>query len=176
MTLTLSGSYLNSTYADENGRVIYKVNTTTTLPGGSSNIVKLLPDDIPRMQNVEGDEVPGDRFAHLARIDWKIYSIFHHGEELVTKQFFRRESGWAKKRNRIFMGEDGKEYKWVLGPVYPELRLNDESQTVVAKYNPGSVFTKKRPGVLEIFPSARHMMDIIVMTFVYVETARRRES
>ncbi|KAF9266001.1 hypothetical protein L218DRAFT_942779 [Marasmius fiardii PR-910] len=181
MKFTLSGDYVNSTYADENGRIIYKVQTTSTLPGGYTNILKVLPDDIPRRESLSldtsggGRDYLGDRFIHIARIDWKSFHIFSRGEDIPTKTLFRKE-GW--NRNRIFMGDDGREYKWVLGPRQPELQLNDETKTQVAKYhqrNVMGIFGEKRPGVLEIFPEGESMMDTIMMTFVYIETARRRE-
>ncbi|KAG7086306.1 hypothetical protein E1B28_002270 [Marasmius oreades] len=175
MKLTLSGDHLNSTYADESGRVLYKVHTTSTLPGGSTTVTKLLPDDIPRREDESGSGCRGDRFAHFARVDWKSYHIFAHGEEIATKKLFRRE-GW--KRHRVFVGEDGKEYKWVLGPRHSELQLNDGSRTQVAKFHQRNIlgiFGEKKSAVLEIFPAGETMIDAIMLTFVYVETARRRE-
>ncbi|KAL0569945.1 hypothetical protein V5O48_012020 [Marasmius crinis-equi] len=175
MKLTLAGNYLNTTYADDNGKINYKSHTTSTFPGGKTNIVKVLPADIPRRQNSgDGEAELGDRFAHMARIDWKIISDFQlGGEEVSAKKFFRREI-WAAKKNRIFTGEDGKEYRWLFGAWAPELILNDGSKTQVAVYHPTKIFGPKRPGVLEIHPEWEHMADIIIVTFIYVETLRRR--
>ncbi|KAG7086288.1 hypothetical protein E1B28_002252 [Marasmius oreades] len=122
MKLTLSGNYLNSTYADESGRIVYKVRTTGTIPGASTTIAKILPDDIPRREDETGNGQEEDRFAHFARIDWKAYRVLVRGEEIPGKKLLRIE-GW--RRSRIFVGDDGKEYKWVLKPGHPELQLLD---------------------------------------------------
>ena len=93
MKLTLSGGYLNCSYTDETGRVLYKVKTDSTYPGGKTNIFGLLPDDIPRRDSTIGDVSLADRFAYLARIEWKtIYSTFLlGGEEVDANKFFRKE-------------------------------------------------------------------------------------
>ncbi|KAG7086287.1 hypothetical protein E1B28_002251 [Marasmius oreades] len=180
MNLTLSGNFLKCTYTDDNGRVVYKVHTSSTYPGNSTTISKVLPDDIPRGASENG-KGSGDRFAHLARIDWKVvYStLVRGGEETSAKTFFRREGiSGALGRNRIFVGDDGREYRWLLGACTSELELNDEYKTPVAKFdrrNVGSVFGfgKKRPAVLKNFPAGEHMVDLIMLTFLYIEHVRR---
>ncbi|KAJ8094059.1 hypothetical protein PM082_009949 [Marasmius tenuissimus] len=172
MKLTLSGSYLNCSYTDDTGRVIYKVKTDNTFPGGKTNILGLLPDDIPRRESI-GD-IREDRFAYLARIEWKtIYSTFMLGGEAVDANKFFRKEIW-KRMNRIFTGGDGQEYRWIIRWLAPELVINDEVRTPVAKYHrSGKSGGKKQQGVLEIFPEGEHIIDLIVITFIYVETLRR---
>ncbi|KAF9266003.1 hypothetical protein L218DRAFT_129808 [Marasmius fiardii PR-910] len=158
MRLTLSGNFLKSTYTDEKGRVIYKVQTSNK-HGGKTTITQ------------------SDRFAHLARIDWKVGHaiLVRGGEELSTKTFFRRDGFWAGK-DRLFSGDDGREYKWHLGSWGSELQLNDESKTPVAKLvrgNIGGIFGQKRPSVFEVYPAGEHMVDLIMLTFLYMEKFRR---
>ncbi|KAF9265280.1 hypothetical protein L218DRAFT_860954 [Marasmius fiardii PR-910] len=181
MRLTLSGNFLKCTYTDENGRVIYKVQTTSTIHG-KTTISKVLPDDIPRGERIgQDDEINDsgpDRFAHLGRIDWRVGGsiLVRGGEELSVKTFFRRGGLWALGKNRLFFGDDGREYKWILGSWTSELQLNDENKTPVAKLirgNIGGIFGQKRPAVLEIYPAGEHMADLMILTFLYVEKIRR---
>ncbi|KAK7040355.1 Replication termination factor 2 [Paramarasmius palmivorus] len=179
--LHLSSNFLNGTYTDDAGKVIYKVNTPTRV-GGSTTIAKVLPADvdIPRR---ESDVVGGERFASLGRINWKFWSTTRAstiqilGQEIETKDFFRSE-GWAGKllgSNRVFTAPDGKEYKWFLGPYSSKLVLNDKEETPVAKYHRGNlgITEEKRRAVLEVFPAGEHMADLIIITFLYTERLRR---
>ncbi|KAK1221856.1 hypothetical protein PQX77_015326 [Marasmius sp. AFHP31] len=167
MRLTLSGSFLgSSTYADEDERVIYKVRKTFKHTTAS----KLLSEDIPRAEC--GPD--GDRFAHLARIDWNLHPLIElGGKEMEVKTFLRRV-GWAK--DRILTDENGKEYRWTLGARASVLHSNDEVKTRIAKFrqgNPGGIFGEKRPAVLEIFPEGESLVDLIFVTFLFTEKQRR---
>ncbi|ESK82738.1 hypothetical protein Moror_5672 [Moniliophthora roreri MCA 2997] len=181
MKLHLSQNFLNSTYTDDTGRVIYKVNTPSTpLVNGSTTISKVLPadTDIPRRDS-GSDSDSHERFANLGRIDWRTLQsslIRILDQQMETKQFFRRD-GWSGKlfgRNRVFTAPDGKEYKWILDPLIMELVLNDGNDSLVAKYHRGNmgITEEKRRGVLEIYPAGEHMVDLILVTFVYVEKVR----
>ncbi|KAJ8090185.1 hypothetical protein PM082_018774 [Marasmius tenuissimus] len=168
MKLALSGNFLDSsTYSDDDGRVIYKVQTTTSK---HTIVSKLLSDDIPRPEN--GPE--GDRFAHLARIDWKLNpSVEFGGRDLEAKTFLRRV-GWAK--DRVFTDEDGKEYRWSLGTRSSELHITDEAKTPVAKFrqrNIGGIFGEKQRASLEVFPGGESITDLIFVTFLFTEKTRR---
>ncbi|ESK82737.1 hypothetical protein Moror_5671 [Moniliophthora roreri MCA 2997] len=119
-----------------------------------------------------------ERFANLGRIDWRTLqssTIQILDQQMETKDFFRSEGWSGKKRNRIFTGPDGKEYKWILGSFTSKLVLNDGTETPVAKFHQSNMglFEKKRRGVLEIYPPGEHMVDLILVTFVYVEKIRR---
>jgi len=56
-----------------------------------------------------------------------------------------------------------------------QLFVNNSSNTPVAVFHPKrcGIFQEGRPASLEIFPAGEHMVDLIVVTFVYVETLRR---
>ncbi|KAL0567933.1 hypothetical protein V5O48_014061 [Marasmius crinis-equi] len=134
-------------------------------------VSKILPDDLPRKE----DSIEGDRYAHLARINWRLNATIQFGgNELEADKFLRRVS-WGKYR--AFTDEDGREYKWLLGARSSELYLNDESKTPVAKFHPkniGSFFGgEKRPASLEIFPIGESQADLIMITFLFVEKSRR---
>ncbi|KAF9026051.1 hypothetical protein BDZ89DRAFT_1067889 [Hymenopellis radicata] len=80
-------------------------------------------------------------------------------------------------RHRKFTAPDGKEYKWILGANRPKLITNDDSHTPVALYHRRrfGLFRAKRQAYLEVLPQAEHMLDTVVITFVYVEKIRRQK-
>ncbi|KAJ8094057.1 hypothetical protein PM082_009947 [Marasmius tenuissimus] len=175
MKFSIPGNFLNSNYVDENGRVIYKVNTTIKVPGNKTSISKILPGDIPRSEN-GADGQSGDRFAHLARIDWKpVNSVFYFGgEEIETEKLFVRREGWLR-RKLTFIWEDGKQYQWISGFRSSDLVLDGESETPVATFhakNVGGIFGEKRHADLEIFPAGESIVDMILVTFIYTEKIR----
>jgi hypothetical protein len=59
---------------------------------------------------------------------------------------------------------------------YPliQLTLNDGSNTPVAQSHRQhfGILKEKRKAGLEIYPGFEHLVDIIVITFIYVETLR----
>lgn len=60
--------------------------------------------------------------------------------------------------------------------LYLKLVTNDESKMPVARYHPrrlGLLWSNKSDASLEIFPAGEHMMDLIVVTFIYIEKVRR---
>ncbi|KAK7040359.1 hypothetical protein VNI00_009829 [Paramarasmius palmivorus] len=179
MKLHLSCNYLNATYSDDTGRAIYKVKTPSPFVTGSTTISKVLPADLGIPQrNLEA--AGKERFASLGRIDWRTFSsstIHILDQQMDTRHFFYSE-GWSGKlldRNYIFTAPDGSEYKWDLGSSSSTLTLNDGSKTPIAKFHQSNmgIITKKRRGVLEIFPLGEHMVDHILITFIYVEKIRR---
>jgi len=163
-------SPLRSVYTNEFGEAIYKVETPLKLSGQTITIARSIPADIPHR---DGEAALENRFAHLAQIDWRYIEstkIRFAGNDLDDKTFFRKEGlGWYGLRDRVFTATDGKEYKWFLGARIPELKLNDESKTPVAQFHEKiGVFKQARPAFLEIFPAGEHMVDEILVTFVYI--------
>ncbi|OJA19483.1 hypothetical protein AZE42_13282 [Rhizopogon vesiculosus] len=57
------------------------------------------------------------------------------------------------------------------------LSLNDGSRTVVARSHRATlgIIGRRREATLEISPAVAHMMDIVIMTFIYVETIRMKK-
>jgi len=56
-----------------------------------------------------------------------------------------------------------------------KLKLNEGSNPLIAKYQRSNkgIIGEKRSAGLEVFEEGYHMLDIIVMTFVYVEKLRK---
>ena len=50
----------------------------------------------------------------------------------------------------------------------------DEKKTVIAEFHPAHHILKKRKARLEIHPAGMHMLDHIVLTFVFAEDKRRQ--
>lgn len=87
---------LNSTFAAENGQIIYKVNTPMRLGTRTSTISKIMPNDVVLHQEDEGEgEVDmRDRFALLAVVEHKPIKssvIKFGGTEVETLKYFRKE-------------------------------------------------------------------------------------
>ncbi|KAF9009723.1 hypothetical protein BDQ17DRAFT_1348727 [Cyathus striatus] len=106
-----------------------------------------------------------------ARIQFKGSSID------PTKLFSQQGWSWFGKTH-IFIAPDGRQYKWSLGRRAPQLSLNDATQAPVARFRPSRkgflCFGKETPGILQIYPAGMHIIDLVFMTFIYVEKIRRR--
>ncbi|KAJ7119099.1 hypothetical protein C8R44DRAFT_790012 [Mycena epipterygia] len=185
MQLILTGTTyypMNAVYADASGAPQYKVNTPLNLLNGRTTAISRVVDGIPRRQSQSGDEhetegEEGERFASLAHIDWRVVEstvIRFRGRELLTRDFFRK-TGWGLYgRHHVFTASDGKEYKWIISTYTTELKSNDAAETPVAHYRPKKfgLLSKTRKASLEVLPEFEHLMDDILVTFVYIEGLR----
>lgn len=55
-----------------------------------------------------------------------------------------------------------------------KLLLDDDSKEVIARYHPKNQFkTGKSEAYLDIFAEGKEMIDMIFVTFVYIETCRK---
>ncbi|KAJ7041960.1 hypothetical protein C8F04DRAFT_1176617 [Mycena alexandri] len=187
----------NTVYADASGSSQYKVTTPFGVRNrGTTTISRVVQRDIPRRwssssngaiatSDGHGAELGdrGDRFALLARIDWRLSdsSVIHfRGRELATREFFRKEGWGSYGRHRVFTARDGREFKWILGAYtskasYLQLQLSDSAETPVAIYRPKKLglFSKPRKASIEIFPPFEDMLDEIMVTFAYIERLRK---
>ncbi|KAF9232128.1 hypothetical protein BU15DRAFT_55372, partial [Melanogaster broomeanus] len=75
---------------------------------------------------------------------------------------------------RTFTGPDGLPYRWDMLFRVVVLSLDDESRSEIARYHRATVgiIGKKRKASLEIAPQAEHMLDLVILTFIYVEKLR----
>ncbi|KIJ92477.1 hypothetical protein K443DRAFT_685227 [Laccaria amethystina LaAM-08-1] len=163
----------NSVYTTEDGQVVYR--TTTPWFERRTSIERIVPN------KDKGDM--RDEFAHLAEVDYRVCiflssHIRYAGQDLVTRDFFRKGSWSWQGRGRIFTGPDGIEYKWKFGAhIRAELRLNDGTKTPVACYHRRSlgILSPAHPAYLEVFPIGEHMVDLIVVTLIYIERLRQEK-
>lgn len=56
-----------------------------------------------------------------------------------------------------------------------QLSLDDALPTEIARYHRATlgIIGKRRSAYLEIAPQAEHMLDLIILTFIYVEKLRK---
>ncbi|KAK1230520.1 hypothetical protein PQX77_006392 [Marasmius sp. AFHP31] len=193
MKLAISRDSLNSSYTDKAGRVIYKVQTISqrhSAGAGSvkaeTKVSKILPDGIPRRQGGSGN---GDRFAHLARIEWRSSTnhgkglstgtIYRAGEEIRTDSFFSKEAWMGRHlRTCVFTDEEGDEYTWSSsGPWKGGISLRDENNVKLASFHlengPGRGILRRKHPVLEISTAGEEMADKIFISFLYIEKIQR---
>ncbi|KAF9230216.1 hypothetical protein BU15DRAFT_91162 [Melanogaster broomeanus] len=148
MQLTLSSeSVRNAVITNETGQVLYKTSHPFTFGKlGTTTIRKIQPSTDPL-----------DMRDHF---------------DLQTNDFLSRHG--IRERKRTFTGPDGLPYRWDMLFRVVVLSRNDGSRTEVARYHRGSlgiIGHKKKPH-LEVDPDVMHMLDLIVLTFVYVEKLR----
>ncbi|KAF8652782.1 hypothetical protein AX16_004174 [Volvariella volvacea WC 439] len=174
MKLHLAKSnFLNTDYTLEpHGEVLYQLQPNSSLWPSSVKITKRIPD----LRDAYGG-VAADRFAHLARIDFHTIHqdvISMGGQDIEVSSFFRKGCFGAYGSNRIFTGPDGREYVWELGLTTSQLFLNDDSKPLVANYYTKFWTLRHKPenAYLEIMPNGEHMVDVILVTFLYIEKIR----
>ncbi|KAF8802958.1 hypothetical protein BYT27DRAFT_7049005, partial [Phlegmacium glaucopus] len=171
----------NATWCNNEGQVIYKSESPMcfTLGPRLITIKRILPP------NVDNEHAMRDSFSHLAEIDYSYFftsRIRYNGIDMATTEFFRKSGGWGLSgRNRVFKGPDGKEYEWQPGRWVCKLYLKEGSKPLVASYHRRrlGIIGDARPASLEISPQGQHMVDLIVVTFIFVEklrTDRKRHS
>ncbi|KAF8957753.1 hypothetical protein BDZ97DRAFT_1669336 [Flammula alnicola] len=158
----------NARYHIEEGQVIYKAEST-----GLARHVTILRA-VPRVTGDTDDM--RDNFSHLAHIAFQTFCssrIRYREQELCVNELFKKK-GWSfYGRNRIFTGPDGREYVWKMGArvckvmsIHCHTRIKDFHRRRLG------ILKKARPASLEIFEEGVHMVDFIVVTFIYMEKVR----
>jgi hypothetical protein len=171
-------------YRTPEGRAVYKVvSTIPTLAGRDVKISTVIPSFINNQVAPEDEDVKHlkDIFAHLATIEYRTIrsSRIRMGDLDVpangTNGYFKEDGRGFLGRNRIFTGPDGKEYTWRMGPKICKLFVNDSAKTPVACFHRRklSMIGGARPASLEIFTAGKDMVNLIVVTGVYVAKLRK---
>ncbi|KAJ3766254.1 hypothetical protein FB446DRAFT_758522 [Lentinula raphanica] len=157
---------LNNVFQDDQGNTVYDVHTPQSLNIGhrTTTVSKYLRD-------AEGH----DSFEYVAQIEWKVIQSSRirfangrlSGQEVKTKDYIRKDA-WSFKRLRdhAFTGEDGKDYVWQYDNYHQKLFPKNDLEHPVAVYTRE---TLKEGGHLEVFPPATHLIEEIIVTFIYVE-------
>ncbi|KAG2070035.1 hypothetical protein BDR04DRAFT_1201562 [Suillus decipiens] len=160
--LTLSTEHVHNTViTNEQGQVIYKTDTPFRLRGAhTTTIQKIKPND--------------DQFDVLGEIEWHTFisSKFRAGgTEVEMEEFIPKKGLWGRKR--VFIGPDGRPYRWDLETKV--LSRDDGSRMEVARFHRATlgIIGRKRKAMLEVSPEVAHMMDTVIVTFIYVEKLRR---
>ncbi|KAJ7102846.1 hypothetical protein C8R44DRAFT_808636 [Mycena epipterygia] len=180
--LLSSNKPMNATYREAESSVAqYKVKTPIKLPDLTTTISRLIDSDIPRRDSQGDSSAAPDsgRFGHLAQISWRVRgpTFIRFGDrDIDPATFFRKENkGWhGRYKERVFTAQDGREYRWCKTAYTSRLKVNDASATLVAEYRAHSLGLLSKAGnaSLQIFPPFEHMIDEIMVTFIYIEKLR----
>lgn len=155
----------NATYTNEEGQAIYKTSTPWRSLGKRVIIDRITHNPT----NVELKD-------HLAEVQYNLFTssrIKYGGEDWSTSRYFRNTEGQgALGSGKFFTAPDGKRYIWKMGIRVPELVMGDGSNRRVASYHRRR-HNDPQPTSLEILPEGEHMVDLILVTFMYVEKIRK---
>ncbi|PFH53535.1 hypothetical protein AMATHDRAFT_137257 [Amanita thiersii Skay4041] len=165
-------SHLNTSYTNEEGQILYRVETQ-----GYFNKVSTISRVVPNNSVNKKKPSLQDEFGELGRVEFHTLSpsvLRFGGRRHETNTFFSKKGLSGYGRNHAFTGPDGREYMWKLGLKVPELLINNDDQTPVATFHRGrfGIFRKSQPASLEIYPEGMHMLDLIMVTFVYIQKLR----
>ncbi|KAG2106636.1 uncharacterized protein F5147DRAFT_229803 [Suillus discolor] len=155
----------NTVIKNEQGHVLYSTSTAFSFDTRVTVVKKHVPNEF-NVGKVESSEV-------LAKIEWHTFAssvIKYDGMDLLASQFIPNKG--ILGRRRVFRGPDGLLYKWKIGPRNCTLMLDGKE---VARHHPMDIGFNK-PGhdaYLEVFSPVEHMLDLVVLTFIYVEKLRR---
>ncbi|KAG2110580.1 uncharacterized protein F5147DRAFT_574421 [Suillus discolor] len=169
--LTISSERVRNTIiTNEQGQAIYKTDTPFRLGTRTTTIQKIKPND--------NRDHMHDQFDVLGEIEWHTFvsSKFRfHGTEVNTEEFIPKRGLWDRKR--VFTGPDGRPYRWDLKSRVVVLSRDDTPRTEVARSHRATlgIIGRKRKAKLEVSPEVAHMMDTVIMTFIYVEQLRRNK-
>ncbi|KAF7966381.1 hypothetical protein HWV62_38903 [Athelia sp. TMB] len=169
--LTNHANVRNTTFTDDFGQVLYKSETPGSILSRNrkTTISKIVPNDSP-------DDM-ADHFTELAIIEWHTIAssvLTYGGVKQSMKEFMPHKGVLAQNRGFTAPG-DGRAFKWKLGMWTCSLILDDGSKTPVAeghRSNAG-VVGSRRQAQLEIFPGFENLVDVILVTFVFVEKLRK---
>jgi len=165
MILTLSSQNVrNTVFSNEYGQALFVSDTPFRFGMRTTTI----------NQHRAGPGTSG-YFAEVGQIDWHCWgsSIFKiGGKELESNVFLPRHGLFGKKRT--FTGPDGRHYRWDMHNRVVVLSLDDNSRTEIARYHRATlgIIGKKRKACLEVAPEAEHMLDLVILSFIYVEKLR----
>ncbi|KXN82686.1 hypothetical protein AN958_02251 [Leucoagaricus sp. SymC.cos] len=167
MRLILSGDRpRNSDYSTESGQILYKVDKpSNVLTEGTATIRKLdgpYPGHFPFYAQVEFHSIRSTR-------------IRFNGFDLSEDDYFRKGKWSWSISDRIFRASDGYEYRWKLDGSHIKMVRNDGSKFEVVEFRESKhgYFSTARPASLEIHPSVEHILDEIILTFIYCHKLRK---
>ncbi|KAI5991709.1 hypothetical protein F5J12DRAFT_861540 [Pisolithus orientalis] len=171
MHLVLSAeSVRNTIMTNENGQVLYKTSTPFSIGTRTTTFYKVVPNSDP-------DDMQ-DHLEAIGEIEWNLMgsSVMRlHGQEMMTDTFIPWHGITGRKHT--FMGPDGFSYRWDMDfrvvrvcaglNIFPHfLALTGFGTQFLGIIGP------RRDPSLDVDPSLMHMLDIVILTFVYVEKLR----
>lgn len=157
----------NTVMTNEDGQALYKTSTPFRFGKRTTTLYKVVPNENP--------EDMQDNFEIIGEIEWHAISsstLRLHREEMKTKDFMPRHGLWRNKRT--FTGPDGRSYRWNSELSVVHLSRDDETCRELARSHrrEWGITGAKRDPYLEVDEELGHMLDIVVLTFIYVEKQR----
>ncbi|KAI0081487.1 hypothetical protein K474DRAFT_1703916 [Panus rudis PR-1116 ss-1] len=183
MKLQLSRSFsttnvLLSAVSDsgDNLTPLYYIHTPGLFTRKTSFIYKIAPDVAERFKGrgtLKEEDLASQE--EIARIHWHMVScskLVYNGEIVTFKELMPRRGFWGIARG--LQGTDGRSYVWKESINSCHLDVDDGSKPTVkvAQFHQRNILTGRKAN-LEIFPEGDHMLDLIVITWHYIETRRR---
>jgi len=188
MILTIHGTFLQATFVnEETGQPMYRTSTPNRWSNRVTTLYRVPPgglDEVALATDTTSDS-PDTNLVHriaemelesepLASIHWKVFSpsqVEHDFQTVSVHELLPKDGPF--KTSYSFTAPDGFLYHWssgLAGKRPPVLTLDDG--TTIAKYHSGDLFGPRKKS-LEIFARGERILDIIVLTFLYVEKRRR---
>ncbi|KAI5986748.1 hypothetical protein F5J12DRAFT_868060 [Pisolithus orientalis] len=148
---------------NENGQVLYKTSTPFCFGTRMTTLYKVVPNSDP-------DDM-WDHLEVIGEIEWRFSgpSVMRlHGQEMMTDTFIPRHG--IRGRKCMFMGPDDLPYRWDMGFRIVRLSCNDTTcQELAWSHRQGlSIIGPKRGPSLDVDPSLMHMLDMVILTFIFV--------
>ncbi|KAM6493929.1 hypothetical protein JOM56_010290 [Amanita muscaria] len=179
-----SGDYRNCSYVNADGQVIYIVETPDSDRFKKVSTVKRSEKGIvihyahrpgPSSDNfTDVGEIAFNASTSSSLIQFGGASIYSRslirlgGREYETSRFFSKV---GLKNDLGFTGPDSVDYKWMFGDNALELVRRNADKTLIALFHPESLgsFDKPRSAALEVFSGGMHMVDLIVVTYIFAQ-------
>ncbi|TFK24651.1 hypothetical protein FA15DRAFT_669378 [Coprinopsis marcescibilis] len=166
----------SASFSTSEGQVLYRSECPWALGTRTATIYKVIPSEVTP---VVGGISMQDQFSKIGEVKFHLLSSskITIGTNNYTSSTLFRRSGinlLGLGSDRVFTGPDGREYRWVMRQRKSELYLGD-GNTLVAKYHfsHSGLIKEARPSSLEITAQGEHMIDWIIVTFVYIEKLRK---
>jgi len=149
----------------------------SVLDDASSEFTKVAPSSHSTPKVRPGAKTEEGREVEVSKIQWKFFhdTLFEHDFQTKDVSEIMKKSGRRPLRFDRTFTANGASYKWDLGPVgfcSPTLKLNDGTETVIAKFHRTCPFTSSKI-TLELRQGSEDILDMIVMTLVWVEWRQR---
>ncbi|KIJ07880.1 hypothetical protein PAXINDRAFT_60208, partial [Paxillus involutus ATCC 200175] len=113
----------------------------------------------------------------LAVISWHVFQSdeIRFGGQVIKADDMLTWRWFSSTRH--FIGPDGRAYKWKLRSSNLNCLQHEDSQDELAKYHNRNlgIRSPSHPPYLEISPSVTHILDYIIVTFVYIETLSQQQ-
>ncbi|KAH6901957.1 hypothetical protein BKA70DRAFT_677463 [Coprinopsis sp. MPI-PUGE-AT-0042] len=173
----------DTVYRTEDGEPLYRAERIDYSSMKCTSTVAIYKIHAGGDEKVDFSQIFGLKHTDLATLRLRyVHSdeLTINGVEMKAKDLFTKPMGlrWYG-RDRVWKGPDGQEYRWEMGLSKPELfrNVNDKKDATVAKFHREH---SGRMGIhdqsqasLEIMGEvSEELLDMIVITFVYMETTR----